>query len=156
MHGIHSVINSTAPLQGPTVLVKGQMDSGRTCDDLDQSGRPTCCKGTLSQDGAKIQGADTRCARALLSTLRSDERERVASICCDDWNHDVNPVAAYLADFFTQLVKHQGRTMKRRDCTLGRLCTLKICKEYNHLAVKHAELAKKYNELVDKYNELKE
>ena len=137
------------------VLVKGQMDSGRTCEDLDQSGRPKANTRDTEASGVKIQGADKRCARALVSHLRSRTRERLTSICCDDYNRDVSPVAAYLADFFNQIVKHQGRTMKRRDCALGRMCVLKLCKEYNHLAVKHAALAGKYNELVDKYNELK-
>lgn len=162
MHGIHSVTNSTAPLQGSPVLVKGQMDSGRTCNDLDQSGRPTCGKGTMNQDGAKIQGADKRCARALLSALRPYEREHVASICCDDWNHELDPVTSYLACFFNSVVKHQGRTMKKRDCALGRMCAFKICKEYNRVALMYQDLVRRHNELVEyhnyiarKYNELK-
>lgn len=162
MHGRHSVTNSTAPLPGSPVLVKGQMDSGRTCNDLDQSDGPTANTRDKKASGVKIQGADKRCARAFLSTLRSYEREHVASICCDDWNHELDSVTSYLVCFFNSVVKQQGRTMKKRDCALGRMCALKICKEYNRIALMYQDLVRRHNELVEyhndiarKYNELK-
>ena len=80
---------------------------------------------------------------------------RIWHKCTDEWDHDLNDVASYMVNFFVALERHQGRMMRKWQCSVAKLCAYKVMKEYNRLAVKHVELVKKYNELVDKYNELK-
>ena len=79
---------------------------------------------------------------------------KIWNACCS-YEHDLNDVAAYMVNFFESLDKHQGRMMRKWQCSLAKRCAYKVMQEYNHLAVKHVELAKKYNDLVDKYNALK-
>ena len=75
--------------------------------------------------------------------------DEVESICIDDLNHNLNPVAAYMANFFDAVEKHQGRMLKKDVCRVARMSCWKILREYNSLATRYNKVVTKYNLIVD-------
>ena len=71
------------------------------------------------------------------------ESDRVLAECRMMHLADMNMLAQYLADFFDDADRHQGRMMKRCKCYVARKAFRKILEMYNGLATRYNELARK-------------